>query len=644
MCPDRTRPRLPSWWIIACALGISLLWTVDAWARAGGGGGFSGGGGGGFSGGGGGGFSSGGSYGGGGGGGGNVDPVVVFIAIGIYVVITLVSAYIKSQQKPQQSRPPFRTSRSDHQKNVARLKRTDPEFDFDRFAHRVERAFRGIQAAWCDQDLKPIQGYVSDSILERFSLQIGEQIREGYRDHMPDIDVHRDRMSLSAVKLTEHFETVDVCISCTAIDFRVSLETGKPVDGRSGPETFVEFWSFLRRRGVTSQPGTAGMIEGNCPNCGSLLELNQVGECGSCQAIVRGGEHDWVLAEITQSSAWRPHDESHRIESIERFRAKRDPGFTMQHAEDRSSVIFWRKAMADRTGSIDPLRKMATDRFCDNIEKKLSGKTSGREFWHDCSVGSVDCLGIVSEDDTDYLLVTIHSSGNRHMVFPDGRLKDLDDWSRLRMLFVLKRNSGVTSRIERTISSAHCPSCGAPESDVASHTCSFCNEVVNDGRHDWVLHESGSAHSAKASAWKKRLKAQDQAAAVHTTAPTEPSTSDAMAWVIRMVAADTEVSSEEQATLVQLGAKEKVPEKQIQAMLSQASRGELDAPGPPDNTTARRWLTLVADMAVCDGEVDSREEAVLMQLGDHLDLVNYDIKLLLAKRKAQRHRSTQQQP
>ena len=97
-------------------------------------------------------------------------------------------------------------------------------------------------------------------------------------------------------------------------------------------------------------------------------------------------------------------------------------------------------------------------------------------------------------------------------------------------------------------------------------------------------------------------------------------------------------------TLVQLGEKEKVPEKQIQAMLSQASRGELDAPGPPDNATARRWLTLVADMAVCDGEVDSREEAVLMQLGDHLDLVNYDIKLLLAKRKAQRHRSTQQQP
>ena len=55
-------------------------------------------------------------------------------------------------------------------------------------------------------------------------------------------------------------------------------------------------------------------------------------------------------------------------------------------------------------------------------------------------------------------------------------------------------------------------------------------------------------------------------------------------------------------------------------------------------------LTYHQEVAVCDGEIDSREEEVLVQLGDHLDLVNYDIKLLLAKRKAQRHRSTQQQP
>ena len=61
------------------------------------------------------------------------------------------------------------------------------------------------------------------------------------------------------------------------------------------PESFVEIWSFIRRRGVTSTPGDRGLFEGNCPNCGASLELNQLGACASCEAVLRNGEYDWVL-------------------------------------------------------------------------------------------------------------------------------------------------------------------------------------------------------------------------------------------------------------------------------------------------------------------------------------------------------------
>ena len=86
-----------------------------------------------------------------------------------------------------------------------------------------------------------------------------------------------------------------------------------------------------------------------------------------------------------------------------------------------------------------------------------------------------------------------------------------------------------------------------------------------------------------------------------------PSPSAVIAWAIRMMAADTTVTDDEKAALVQLGKKENVPENQIQAMLSQAASGQLDAPGPPDTATARRWMTLIADIALSDGLVDSRE-------------------------------------
>ena len=666
MRTDRSRPQWTAWWVTACTVAIHVMWTVDVWARAGGGGGFcggggGGGGGGGFSGGGGGGFSSGGSY--GGGGGGPADPVVVVIFFVLIIGVgaaSIVGGFLGNKDEETDDRPTYATRRTGHLDNIAKLQRTDPNFDFDEFAHRVEHAFLEIQDAWCAQDMEPVRAYVSDSILERFSLQIGEQIREGYHDHMTDIDVDRDKMRLAGLTRTSHFDVVDIYISCDAVDIRVSLETGKPlaprspieqlsswVDGQTMTDAamdfesddFVEYWSFLRRRGVQSQGGS-GLIEGNCPNCGSELELNQIGACDACGAVLRGGEHDWVLAEITQASEWRPPQTSpERLASIKRFRAERDPGFTTQHAEDRGSVIFWRKAMADRTGSIDPLRKMATDELCDRLANEMveADASTGREFWHDCSVGSVDCLGIVSDKDTDYLLLTIHSSGNLHLVLSNGELVDRDQWSRLRMLFVLKRNSGVTSRVERTISSAHCPSCGAPETDITSHTCEFCNEVVNDGRHDWVLHDIGHTYSETARTWTKRLEQQDSqaasAAATTDSEPPVPSNADALAGVIRTVAADKTLSPEEKKAVLRLGKKHDVPVKTLQSMLSLAVKGELDAPPPPDDTATRRWLTLIADAALSDGQLDASEEDVLMRLGDYAELSNYDIKLLLAKRR-----------
>lgn len=647
MRSDRTRLHLPCWGIILWVFLICLVCATDAWARAGGGGGFSGGGGGG-----GGGF-------GGGGGGGDADPVATLIAAAIAGVFYILKHFFGKKAKGllPADRPTHVIDHDDHVANVAKLTSSDPDFTFDHFSSRVEHAFLQIQAAWCAQDMTPVRAYVSDSLLERFSLQIAEQIREGYRDHMPDINVHRDTMQLAALRTTKHFEIVDIYISCDAVDVRVSLETGQPeprstinklsslVQGQSLADavkdvetgSFVEFWSFLRRRGVRSRTGS-GLFEGHCPNCGSsLVELNQVGECGTCEAVLRGGEHDWILAEITQASQWRPPDvSSERQASIEQFQSERDSGFTTQHAEDRGSVIFWRKATADRTGSIDPLRKMATDQLCERLEKEMAEATTsaGREFWHDCSVGSVDCLGIISEKDTDYLLLTIHSSGNRHRVLPNGQLEDLDNWSRLRTLFVLRRNSGITSRIERTITSAHCPSCGAPDSDIASHSCLFCNEVVNDGRHDWVLHDISPSYSEQGQAWRNRLEEQDQPAATRDSSAPGPTGFDVLAWVIQTVAADKTLSPEENTALLRLGKKHHVPRKQLEAVLSQASRGQLDTPAPPDKTAARRWLTIAADAALCDGEVDSREEAVLLQLGSHAKMANYDIKLLLAKRQA----------
>jgi tellurite resistance protein len=46
---------------------------------------------------------------------------------------------------------------------------------------------------------------------------------------------------------------------------------------------------------------------------------------------------------------------------------------------------------------------------------------------------------------------------------------------------------------------------------------------------------------------------------------------------------------------------------------------------------------MVADVAVADGTVDDTEMNVLLDLGQHIGMTRYDVKLLLAKSKS-RHR------
>ena len=65
-------------------------------------------------------------------------------------------------------------------------------------------------------------------------------------------------------------------------------------------QPFKEYWTLLRRAGVTSST-KLGSFEGQCPNCGGgLSKLNQYGKCPHCQAAVRSANFDWVLV-ITQA-------------------------------------------------------------------------------------------------------------------------------------------------------------------------------------------------------------------------------------------------------------------------------------------------------------------------------------------------------
>ncbi|MHC4886915.1 MAG: Tim44 domain-containing protein, partial [Planctomycetota bacterium] len=323
------------------------------------------------------------------------------------------------------------------------IRERDPTFDEPAFLKRVGGAFTKLQKSWCDQELAPIRPYVSDGIFERFSLQIAEQKKRGVKDHMENLVV-RD-VSVTQLLSDPVFDTVTVRIRASAVDYTVNVKTGKRVDGDSTPDSFVEYWSFLRRPGAKSLAAD-GLMEGNCPNCGAGLSLNEASKCGSCGSIIRSGEYDWVLAEITQGSEWVAQEER-ELPGMSTMKLQ-DPGFCVQHLEDRASVMFWRLIQTWQEGKDKSIRKMATDDFCTGFAKRFKADDKGVvRYPGDVAIGAVNCLGVGegTKDVDDLAVMEMRWSARRYTRDGKGKVKRTPSASISTHHFVMARKHGVKS-------------------------------------------------------------------------------------------------------------------------------------------------------------------------------------------------------
>lgn len=548
---------------------------------------------------------------------------------------------------------------------LALIKERDAAFDEAAFLGRAETAFGKIQAAWCGQDLSAVRQFISDGIAERFNLQFREQKLLGYRNQLDNLQVLR-RLLEQAVP-GQVFDAVTVSIAASARDYNVSLADGRRLPWPDVPSQFVEYWSFLRRAGAATKDG-AGLVEGCCPNCGAAIEMNQWSQCASCGSLLRSGEFDWVLAEITQECEWNPHDPSEPA-GVAAFQAA-DPGFNRQHLEDRASVVFWRGAMAQLLGTVDPLRKVAADSFCETFRQELkavssNGAPATRTFWGNCAVGSVDLRAILPGEPLDRALVEIRWSGRTMLHAADGSYQQQHGVGEFRTLFVLGRKTGLKTSVDASLASTNCPSCGAPESDEASNACEFCGTVLNDGSVDWVLFEglpidSAEAHQyldaaqqASFAEWPAASGGETQppggppAGAVPAAMPEPiagaPEGAALLAWLVKMVYADNELSPRERLVLERFAARQGVPLPRLNAMIDAAVHQALELPEPSGPQQARVWLAAMADMSLADGKVTPEEFALLSDAGARMGFDRGQVKDLLKERRDRLYRQARDQ-
>ncbi|NLI77660.1 MAG: TIM44-like domain-containing protein [Candidatus Riflebacteria bacterium] len=684
-----------AWWVVpvAASLLLTVLVAPTLLARAGGGEGFPG--------------PS--DSGGGGGGGGGLDGDAIYLLlrlielsieqplVGIPLLILVIAIIVYSANEGKERYVDYTIRRGTQAQGTLeranaerRLRERDPAWNQARFLTRVRQAFTAIQEGWSRADLAKAQAFLSDGVYDRFQILLRELAEAGLRDHLEELKVLDT--TLRQVESDPGFDTVHVSIRASATNYRVAARTGKWVEGPTTPEVFEEVWSFLRRPGARTL-AKPGLLEGFCPNCSAPIEIVRVAICPVCNSYLRSGEHDWVLADITQACEWTATDPA-AIPGMKTFQ-RADPGFNVQHLEDRAAVIFWRHALAERTGDPAPMRKFALDRFMEGLTFRLKpGEDGTRSFYTRCAVGAVVVKAVLPGDPFDRVFVEVAWSGRLQERQADGRVVQAGKGPRrLRSAFVLVRRHGVTTEVKASLDSSHCPNCGAPEQTGQEFVCPYCDTVLNDGSRDWTLEKLLSATDSEVMAAIRQARDLDQSRAKAMTpvaggsfgpapapaaggspvpvaattgahdrpgpgssgpvspgpdspagpgaaAPTGTAVSRVRAplqlleWLVATMLADGVIDDREMVRLGEFGERNGIPEAKVRetiVALRESGRRFDSLPVPESPEEAREMLREMAAMALADGRLSDDEMTLLTAFGKRIALSPVDVKMLITK-------------
>ncbi len=643
--------------LLAGGFGILLvLCAAEAFARAGGGEGYGSGG-----------SGSGGRYGGSGGGGGGEADLIFFLirlllqliieypAVGIPLALTIIAIVVYSAREGGERYVDYTIRRGvvaqDHVRRSraeSALKKRDPAWNSATMISRAKTAFALIQEAWSDQKLEKAQAFLSDAIYEKFRLQIAELQERGIRDRIDSITLHDAR--IAQLESDDTFDTLHIYFRAHAANFKIDAKTGKRLSDDSGE--FEEYWSFLRRPGAKTL--AKGLIEGYCPNCSAPVSMNRAAKCEICNSFLRSGEYDWVLSEITQASAWSVR-EAVAVPGLDAMR-RLDAGFSIQQMEELASLAFYRHEAAVRLGTPETIAKLALDSFVAEFPAKIRKEADGtRLSYTSCAVGSVETKLIEPGEPLDRVWTEIAWSGRTTRRMPDGREVIGGISPPRRHFYVFVRKHGVETDVRLSLSSAHCPNCGAPEQNVTDHICPYCQTVRNDGSKGWVLQSvlpvnpdtfrvmmgkrANQSARAPAPAELPGVMPPLPVPAVENMADEEPGAAEiGLACMIHVMMADDVIDDREEKCLREFAARCRIRKDTVDSMIQQARiAGRMDdssLPVPSTPGQGKRLLGRMAAMALADGRLSKEERAALDAFASRIGISPDEVDAIISQERS----------
>lgn len=491
-------------------------------------------------------------------------------------------------------------------KGYDRFIRSSPDFNEENFINNVKSAFLNIQEAWQNQDLSKVRKFLSDGVYQRFNtqfkmMQLLQQVNT--IDNIEIKNIYIDKIESDGL-----YDIIHTAIHASVNDQFVcridsSLNSG-------GKEEFVEYWSFLKKRGKERKDLYSS---DNCPNCGSSLpaDMGEVSRCESCGTLTNSGEYDWVLSEITQADDYiSAHPKLAKSENLtEKIRKIIDENedFAVQLVEDKACNGYLQILTAMACNDPSVMRRFVSDKVFNGIGINERGLITAynRIFLND-----VFLVGISEESDKNVLHIAVKSSYQRIQIDNNNKISRIDEAvvSRTEVVFMSRDKNALESR--GSLYAHSCPGCGAPVENSLSIDCAYCGSAMNSTGTEWIITDlmSISAYNEWLSSNKSDLSYSVDTGLIDKLYDVRDF---AFNNVMLVIAADGVYADAERQFAESLAKKWGYSVEKLQPFFAMAQNSQLVIRMPEDSKKQKKIFKLMKKAAESDQNISSAEQKLL---------------------------------
>lgn len=485
----------------------------------------------------------------------------------------------------------------------------NPNFNEDKFKEKVKTSFIQIQEAWQNKDMSKVRKYISDGMYQRLNVQFKMMDKLSQKNTIDKLNVKN--IYIDRVDTDGFFDVVHVAIHASIVDRFISEKYSELNSG--GSEEFVEYWSYLKKRGAEEKDMFSS---DNCPSCGAALpkETAEVAKCEFCGTLTNSGEYDWVLAEITQADDYissnplvmKAANLQEKVLEIEQH----NDDFSIQLIEDKASNAFLQVETARVLNDPAILRRFASDSAFEKIKSTFG--QSEPYVYNRIFLSDVTLIGAIQKDNMNTMVVSIKYSYQR--VIPKEKSVVKLDPVVVTDTKVILLSRNINPEISKGSLYAHrCPSCGGPVGDTIDLKCEYCGHELNSPANEWILTDLMSLNDYYS------YYAMNGAA---FTAGVKPNVMDNVLDVrdyafnnaLIVMACDGVFAQEERDFAEQLAKKFGYNVDKVEPMFQMAQNGQLSLKMPEDQKKREKIFKLMEKAASIDGNVDPNERALLDNL------------------------------